>query len=309
MTRAFSLLITAILLSLAGTVAADDFSDRYLEMREKEILKFSRELFAAGEYYRSITEAKRYLSLFPKGPRAEAMACLIGDAYLMSHEWSEAVAAYDRFLEEFPASSLADGATFHKGIALLKLGSNAEAERLFSLLAGRQGPKSDQARRWEIILLIRQNRLEEAESLIKAGMLKEALAGEADLMAELIKKKREAPYKSPAAAGLLSAILPGSGQVYNERYRDGLYSFILNGLFIAGAWKAFDSGNSALGGILTLFEIGWYAGGIYGAVGGAEKFNRRVDEDLFRQGVERLNLRDMDVGTTHGLAVRFTFPF
>lgn len=304
-------IIALILILLqSGRLCAEDFASQYYDLREKEIRQFSAELFASGEYYRSITEARRYVFLFPKGPRTEESAKLIGDAYLMSHEWADANAAYDEFLTRFPASPLAGTATFYKAIALLKLGHTAEAERLFQLiLSGPDREKKGLAARWEILLLIRQNRFDEAEKLLKDQMLRPEIEKETDRIEELLKEKRGARYKSPETAGVLSAILPGSGQFYNERYQDGVYSFFLNALFIFGAYKAYDSDNHGLGVILTLFELGWYTGGIYGAVGGAHKYNRQVDEDHFRSGIQRLNLRESEIGRPGGVSVMFTFPF
>lgn len=308
--KTVQIIALTLFLLLPGRLCADDFSSQYYDLREKEIRQFNAELFIAGEYYRSITEARRYLSLFPKGPQTEEIAKRIGDAYLMSHEWSEAITAYDEFLARFPGSPLSGAAAFHKAIALLKLGHTTEAERLFQL--GLSGPDREikgLAARWEILLLIRQNRFDEAEKLLKDGMLRPELEKEASRIKDLLKEKKGARYKSPETAGILSAVLPGSGQFYNERYQDGVYSFFLNALFILAAYKAYDSDNYGLGGILTLFELGWYAGGIYGAVGGAHKYNRKVDEDLFRSGIQRLNLRESEIGRPGGVSVMFTYPF
>ena len=304
--------ITAIILFLLlpGRLCADDFASQYYDLREKEIRLFCVELFATGEYYRSITEARRYIFLFPEGLRTDEIAKLIGDAYLMSREWSEAIAAYDEFFTRFPVSPLAGTATFYKAIALLKLGHTAEAERLFQLiLSSPDGEKKGLAARWEILLLIRQNRFEEAERLLKDRMLRPEIEKETDRIEELLKEKKGARYKSPETAGLLSAILPGSGQFYNGRYQDGVYSFFLNALFILAAYKAYDSDNYGLGGILTLFELGWYTGGIYGAVGGAHKYNRSIDENHFHNGIQRLNLRESEIGRPGGVSIMFTYPF
>ncbi len=299
-----------LFLLLPGRLRADDFTSQYYDLREKEVRQFSTQLFLAGEYYRSITEARRYIFLFPKGPRTEEVAKLIGDAYLMSHEWDEAITAYDEFLTRFPESPLAGAATFHKAIALLKLGQTAEAERLFQLiLSGPDREIKGLAARWEILLLIRQNRFDEAEKFLKERMLRPEIENEASRIEELLKEKKGVRYKSPETAGILSAILPGSGQLYNERHQDGAYSFFLNALFILAAYKAYDSDNHALGGILTLFELGWYTGGIYGAVGGAHKYNKKVDEDLFRSGIQRLNLRESEIGRPGGVSVMFSYPF
>lgn len=299
-----------VMLLLPGGLSADDYSSQYYRLREQEIRQFSADLFAAGEYYRAITEARRYLSLFPKGARSEAMALSIGDAYLMSHEWTEATAAYDEFLARFPSSPLAGTAMFHKAIALLKLGNTAEAERLFGLQRSGAGQdKKGEAARWEILLLIRQNRFDEAEKRLRDRMLRPEIEADAGRIERLIEEKKGVRYKSPETAGALSALLPGSGQFYTGRYRDGVYSFLLNSLFIFAAYKAYESDNHGLGAILTLIEIGWYTGGIYGALGGAHKHNRQLDEEHFRSGLHRLNLRESRIGHPGGLAVMFIYPF
>ncbi|MHB8771773.1 MAG: tetratricopeptide repeat protein [Syntrophales bacterium] len=305
-----ALILICFLVPHGGLCAAGDSPAQYYELREREIRQFGAELFTAGEYYRAITEAKRYLSLFPKGPRAGQMAKMIGDAYLLSHEWAEAIAAYDEMLARFPEPPLANEALFHKAIALVKQGNAAEAERLFQLIiSSPDRTKRGEAARWEILLLIRQNRFDEAEQLLKDRMRHPETAPETGQIEWLLEEKRTLQYKSPLTAGILSALLPGSGQVYTERYQDGLTSFFLNGLFIVAAWKAFDSDNHALGAILTLFEVGWYSGNVYGAIGGAHKYNRQLDEDRFRSGLQRLNLRESELGRPAGAAVIFTYPF
>ena len=289
---------------------AGDIASQYYDLREKEIRQFAFDLFRMGEHYRAITEAKRYASLIPAGPHAGEMAKLVGDAYMMSHEWSEAIAAYDEFLVLFPASPLVNSVTFNKAICLVKQGNTAEAERLFHLILSGAGPeRKGDAARWEILLLIRQNHFEEAERLLRDQVIRRQIEPEAGLLEEILANKKSARYKSPEAAGVLSAILPGSGQFYNERYKDGVYSFLLNALFIFGAYKAFDSENYGLGGALALFEIGWYTGGIYGAVGGAHKYNRKIEEDHFRSSLTRLNLRESEIGRPGGVSVMFSYPF
>jgi tetratricopeptide (TPR) repeat protein len=298
-----------ILLPCCG-FTAEDFTSQYYDLREKEIRQFGLDLFTAGEYYRAITEAKRYLSLFPKGPQTAEMAKLIGDSYLMSHEWVEAIAAYEDFLLQYPTSSLAGTVTFHTGIALVKQGNAVEAERLFQLiLSGADPAKKADAARWEIILLIRQNHFDEAEKLLKDRMLPPEVEKQTEIIEDILKSKKSTRYKSPETAGILSAIFPGSGQFYNGRYQDGIYSLLLNAMFILGAYKAYDADNYGLGGVLTLFEIGWYTGGIYGAIGGAHKYNRQIEEDSFRTGLQSLNLQKSEIGRPGGVSVIFSFPF
>jgi TolA-binding protein len=99
---------------------ADDVSKRYFDLREKEIYEFSLDLFQQAEYYRAITEAKRYVFLFPQGKNAEDMYKLIGDAYLMAREWSDAIDAYNTFIKNFPDSQYINQILFNKAICLVK---------------------------------------------------------------------------------------------------------------------------------------------------------------------------------------------
>ena len=95
-----------------------------------------------------------------------------------------------------------------------------------------------------------------------------------DYLAQGLDRVQEIPQKSPATAGALAAILPGSGHLYCERYRDAVIAFLLNGAFIWGMVEAFEQKDYVVGGILTFFELGWYSGNIYSAVAGAHKYNR-----------------------------------
>ena len=107
----------------------------------------------------------------------------------------------------------------------------------------------------------------------------------------------------------MSAILPGSGQIYIERYKDATSTFVLNSLFIAGAWIAFEGDNPALGAILTIFELGWYKGNIYGAVSRAHKYNRKIDEDIFRKSIGNFGLYEREVRPTPSMKVMLKFYF
>ena len=92
------------------------------------------------------------------------------------------------------------------------------------------------------------------------------------------------PRKSPALAGAMSAVIPGSGQMYAEHYKDGLMAFVVNGLFIAGTVAAVDDENYALAAIVGGIGLPFYVGNIYGAATASRKWNmslsRKLRDDL-----------------------------
>lgn len=87
-----------------------------------------------------------------------------------------------------------------------------------------------------------------------------------------------AEKKSVAKAQLLNALLPGAGYLYIGQKTSAFTAFLLNGLFIFAAYEFFHNGHTAGGIITTLFESGWYFGGIYGAGEEAKYYNERVYE-------------------------------
>lgn len=115
-------------------------------------------------------------------------------------------------------------------------------------------------------------------------------------------------YKSPGVAGILSAVLPGAGQCYVGRPRDGFAAFLVNALFLSATIQAFGHDQEFLGVLLAGLEVGWYAGNIYNAVNSAHKYNRKQREGLLARFRNNLEL-DLLLGDKGELGLLFGFRF
>jgi tetratricopeptide (TPR) repeat protein len=275
--------ITALLV-----IAFPLFQEPLLAFEKTEadrLFKFAGQLFAEEDYYRAITEYKRFLSYYPDDPRgplcrlnialsymeggktdlavhdlkeirkdlagsktAEKAAYEIGRAYFQTGRYEEAKDAFSEFLRHYPESKWKDGGQAYIAWSLLHLGAYKKASRSFSEISGKS-PYAPFAR-----------------------ALSEKLAAGIKI-----------PHKSPALAGTLSAFLPGAGQFYTNRPREGITSFVLNGSFIWAIVELFGHGNEVAGVLLGFFETGWYSGGIFGAVNDAHKFNRKAKADFLEE--------------------------
>ena len=91
--------------------------------------------------------------------------------------------------------------------------------------------------------------------------------------------------KHPFLAGL-SAIIPGGGFLYCERYRDAATAFLFNSAMMLGAYESFRNDQPFLGSAIAFVETGFYAGNIYGSVSGAHKYNRKKKKQMI-QGLEK----------------------
>jgi len=97
--------------------------------------------------------------------------------------------------------------------------------------------------------------------------------------------KVEPPHKSPALAGTLSAIIPGSGKMYVGEWGDGITSLLVTSLFAFLAYDNFRADNTTRAWVFTGLGAFFYAGNIYGSVASAQIFNARIGFE-FNNGLE-----------------------
>lgn len=96
--------------------------------------------------------------------------------------------------------------------------------------------------------------------------------------------------KSVSKAQVLNAALPGAGYLYVGQRTSAVTAFLLNGLFIFGAYQFYRNGYWAAGAFTTSLELGWYFGGIYGAGEAAHLHNELLYERLTAPYVCEQNL-------------------
>jgi len=244
-------------------------------LAQSDDLSFADALYAEGDYYRAITEYKRFRHQHPSDPQAGYALLRIGESYLAGKRWTEAEATFSQVIEAYPASAEAEQALLlHAAIPYEQKNFSLARDRYGALLDKTLSDSNRQRILWRIPwTFIEQDRYSDA---------RQALANSDDprsapLQNELLKLEA-LPLKSPRLAGSLSAILPGAGQLYCGRYREAGMAFLLNAAFILGTAESFADDNITVGSILLFFEVGWYAGNIYNAVNNAHKYNRELRE-------------------------------
>jgi TM2 domain-containing membrane protein YozV len=89
--------------------------------------------------------------------------------------------------------------------------------------------------------------------------------------------KVEPPYKSPAIAGVISAIIPGSGKMYVGEWGDGITALLVTSLFAFLAYDNFRADHTTRAWIFSGLGAFFYAGNIYGSIASAQIFNARID--------------------------------
>jgi len=276
-----------------------------------QLLVFAEHLMREGEYFRAITEYRRFLFYYPDDPRCAMAYFSIGLAFYRGESYVDALQAFREVTQHYPNTAYGKQAWLWQGESFARQGQYAAAEQLYTEITERFPHDSlgQQARYQRAWTLLSQRQWREAAAQFQQVSPNSDLYQSAQLLAQEALVGEHLPTKSPVLAGILSGFLPGSGQLYNGRLGDALLAFLLNGLFVVGTVEAVRSNKPAVAGILSFFEAGWYTGNVYGAVNGTHKYNRRTTETFLRNLDNNFHLGLPESRQTHMFGVQLSFGF
>lgn len=254
----------------------------------EQILGFADALFNDGDYYRAITEYKRFLFFYASDARAGRVRLQIGRAYMRAQQWEEARKAFAALAQQHADPEIRAEAAYLIGETSFQQQRYAQAIADLRPVAERYGqtPVGERARYLLGWSHLRARQWPEATQAFESVDTASPLFPSSRTLADAARDAQSLPRKSPALAGLMSAVVPGTGHFYTGRWRDGTIALLLNGAFLAAGIEAVSAGNEAAAGLILFFEAAWYSGAIYGAVNAAQKYNRDVEE-RWLQGLER----------------------
>ncbi len=275
-----------VLFTPVNIAQGNDSDDRGRQFR------FADRLFEEQNFFRAITEYKRFIFFYPESrSKCEKAYFKIGMSYQGAQRYEEAIVAFRLFLEKYPDSSLSSDARYHMGIAEKSLKRFDDALSTFQdIIDSDYGEYRNKAIYQRGLILVDMGEWGRAREAFLYIPGESSLYPGASVFSQGLDNIDNIPHKSPTVAGTLAAILPGAGHVYTERPRDALVAFLLNGAFILAAVELFNDDNYIAGGIVTFFELGWYTGNIYSAVSSAHKYNKRSENDFIRGLRERSSM-------------------
>ena len=240
---------------------------------------FANHLYENQDYYRALSEYQRFVFLFPKDYRADQAKLQIGRCY---RKEGRADKGFSYLIRLF--NSRADEPVGPE--ALLEMVAIREEQKRYprAIYWTEQFIQRypDYSAIDEIYLRlawlqIDSARYEAAIATLERVQPESSHYPRARSLRQALQQGPEVRERSPAMAGALSAVLPGSGHLYAGRPGQAASSFLLNALFITGAVLAFEHDSPVLGGILVFFEVGWYVGGIRSAAQAAREENEKKE--------------------------------
>jgi len=256
---------------------------------------FADSLFQERDYLNAAHEYKRLLFLNPDAPQIDFIAFRVAASYQNAGKLENAIRAYQLLIDTYPKSVLVERAknniaqchvlsgNSEQGLASLKqfLSEHKEsslaprAHFTIGMLHADKGEWTQASRVW---------------SDVYSTYPDTPFAEVSDRLARRIKNADTLPHRSPTVAGVFSALVSGSGQVYTGRTTDGLYTFV--GMVVLGSASFYYADQERYEvavpvGVLGLFL---YGNSIYQSVQTARAFNIQ-QERYFRNRLQQ-EIRD-----------------
>ncbi|MBU4134666.1 tetratricopeptide repeat protein, partial [bacterium] len=211
--------------------------------------------------------------------REDISLCLyrIGESFLKGEKWFDAADSFKKLAADYPENALAVKADYMAGVSYYRSGARSMAIPHFKKIADKN-PSTDYAvkGRYFIALALAEDMDWKESEKEFAGISSDyplnPLAVKSAKLSSMAAEAETLPSKSPALSGAFSAVIPGMGQLYSERYRDALSAFLYNGILGYLTYDSHKDGRGSAYVFGTLTGV-FYLSNIYGAVNSAQNAN------------------------------------
>ncbi|MBI1923048.1 hypothetical protein HYR99_02240, partial [Candidatus Poribacteria bacterium] len=104
-----------------------------------------------------------------------------------------------------------------------------------------------------------------------------------DRLSRTVQHGESLPRRSSTRAGMLSAVIPGLGQVYSGRFSDGVRSLWFVGATVGGTLYYINQERYEVAIPLGVIGLFFYLSNIYGGVQSAKTFNLQQESDFLNE--------------------------
>lgn len=277
--------------------------------------------FESGEYERAVTAYETFLYFFPDHDETGYVRFQVARSFLKKGKTEAALERFEKIYSEGPGTRFQVEAGFMAARCYTALGMKDRALSMLNLVGGTTDEPSVRERvfyetgwTWlEAFPVLTETEIAAAAANFQQIPVAARKRLHVQALLDALEQARHddegllASMKSPGLAGTF-AVMPGAGYLYCERYHDALIAFLFNGAMILAAWEAFDEGQEALGAVLSVVELGFYGGSIYGSMSAAHKHNRRRTS-TFMDGLRSISAGFVPTGEGGEVRVSFQQPF
>lgn len=237
-----------------------------------------------NNYDAAITEYKRFIFFHPDDIRVAETYNQIGLAYRAQYLWQEAIISMR--IAVLNANTDEQKSKFQLDLAVTLIASKnydlARLELIKVMLRNTSDTTFKRSLFLQAVAHIYQYRWEEAREILKEYTTDASLD-------QLFEKAMNQPQKSTKLAKVLSAVIPGTGQMYAGNWGGGLNAFGLNGALGYVAVDAIFKGYYIDAALWTYFILRrYYMGNLYRSGTAAETYNQEQSQRVAEKILQRL---------------------
>ena len=247
---------------------------------------YARSLAASGDHYRAITVYKE-LAFFAKRPEDRVRYTYeIGQSYRLSARYEHAIETFELLLRA-PGLTDQDRARIqlNVGVSQLALGRRQLAHAAIEPIAA-ASPQPGLGQLYLGVVEAEEEHWDSAKTRLSSVAVARPGTAEGWLAADYASRAARAPdmpHRAPWLAASMSAIIPGSGQLYSGHTFDALQAFGFVGAFGFMSYVAYrhdhdQGGPYWLTGISLSLTTLFHVSNIVGAYRTAAYFNQRQHE-------------------------------
>ncbi len=259
-------------------------------------VRFADELMRQSDYYRAITEYKRVLFYASDDSTKDYCLAQISEAYRRSDKPDLAI----EFASELFTKSKIGSAGWYTSSILLGRAYGASRLPQMSLqyyLPALEYRDPHQAARLELgLTYFELKNMQKSLDYFDDALQREADTARKASIGAVIEEVRQyaaMPSKSPAAATIFSALLPGSGQAYSAHYYDAVQAFLYTAAASAGTYAMYRYEHSDdRRPLWTYVGLGltatFYVSNVVGANQTAQYYNWKIHSDVSQRLRQRV---------------------
>ena len=246
---------------------------------------YAEHLFESGDYQAARLEYKRLLFYRPDTEFRDVADYRIAQSYYYQNRPERAEHLFREFLTVHPNSSFRFRSQLMIGQLLFDAGAYSLARTtLFELLQSSEDTGAVAAahylRGWCYVHTADWNKAIAELRRVNTLQTDTSHGKNARRLADMLLEKTPLPHKSPQMAGWLSTVIPGSGQLYVGKVKEGVLAAVLSGTFIYLVADAIRERRYVDGAGISL--IGWqfYWGNRIEAQRFASEYNSHRESEL-----------------------------
>ena len=261
-------IICLVFLFLSQAYPQKDSSGYFNINSPPNIKKFADYLFCTDDYLRAAFEYEKYLGSYYN----DTVEFKIGLSYSKISNYSKAVEWFKRINNN--SAFFADaGNEYFK--SLFQLGNYNSFRRNYLENNMNKDKTKNAGKLFYFSYFFTEDELPPEVDFLKPFSSKEKIQ-----INEFYKRQANPPYKSTAAAIIMSALIPGSGKIYTGQFGDGIIAAIATGLCGYLAYDNFKAEHNFRGWIFSGLTAFFYAGNIYGSAASAQIYNAGIRFDF-----------------------------